>query len=299
MTRLIPKFLFVYSNSLRILELGAGRSGSTFLFELLATIPNSFVLPEPYYHYEIHDDAPFSETSYPHPSLKRLYDCSFLAHRPTLDRVFWDYACENIPSISNNPNILDACFNERLNEAWLHDACMKSDVHIIKVIRMAWLASKTSIVDIVPAGTKVVHVVRAPWSIVHSQHELGWYRQYHFHKMVPSTSTNIEFHTDRVCKEILLHSQIMSLVPKEDALTIRYEDLMARFEENINLIFDFIEVPLTGFIRSSMEKMRTKTFATEKLNEENMIDINLLEAVARSLPSCQSVLAKYDYLEYQ
>ena len=261
--------------------------------QLLSTIPDSFVLPEPYYDYELSDDTNAPIPTSLIPTLESLFDCSFLDDIDKRQHVFWKYACQNIPYVSSHPPALDHCYAGILDRQWLLNKCMHAERTIIKSIRLPFLTRRFPLQSLIPDDARVVYVIRKPWDIVHSQHELGWYKQEHFTKMVPLFTDPLAFHTGRVCEELNLHDSIIATVPRANVFLLRYEDLHAEFDSKLEQLFGFVGSSLTETMRLTIKNLRTLKFASEPIQPENLVDVSLVRSIALTSPACPEFLQEH------
>ena len=146
-----------------IIQVSAGRSGSTLLSAILNTLPNSFCFGEPYHHFEkgmIAGDTP---------TIDELMNCSIF-NRPAhvVKAVFWVYNCYFLPYIRSH-NLFAACHNNTLDFQVLRAPCVLAERRMAKVIRVPFLHRKFQGSHVFPADSKVVNIVRAPWDVLRSQ----------------------------------------------------------------------------------------------------------------------------------
>eukprot|EP00042_Codosiga_hollandica_P047842 m.525140 g.525140 ORF g.525140 m.525140 type:complete len:442 (-) comp57540_c0_seq1:346-1671(-) len=291
---------FTIPNATKVLELSVGRSGSTFLMELLALIPNSFLVPEPYKIFETEFYFPDGSVKPPLPAIPDLVHCNFLKNQLVVNKVFWLYACDNVPWIAKNATLYSQCVNKTLDPLFLLNRCRQADLILVKVIRSSWLAKQLGKMPRIPANVKIVHFMRSPWAVVRSQAELGWFQREMYTRMVPKDKDPLYFHLSRVCSEMMLHTYIADTHARSHAtdapvlLTLRYEDIVGNFEYVLRRLLEFVGFPMNQNIAAAVKKAQNTTHANFERTGERL-DIKMLEALARTIPQCQTVLRRYRY----
>ncbi|KAK3893229.1 hypothetical protein Pcinc_002915 [Petrolisthes cinctipes] len=140
-----------------------GRSGSSFLGQILSSVPSAFYYFEPLYMMRNHlqEDMVWQ-------GLMGLFTCN-------MSRKFL-YAAVNRKNVLNSNKNLAHCSARCLKSGGLVKECRSKKVKAIKSIRthVAWVAP---LLNALPS-LKVIHLVRDPRGTVRSMASLGWLQRY-------------------------------------------------------------------------------------------------------------------------
>eukprot|EP00050_Salpingoeca_kvevrii_P014333 m.34981 g.34981 ORF g.34981 m.34981 type:complete len:311 (-) comp5700_c0_seq1:2382-3314(-) len=155
---------------LRVLIAAEGRSGSSFLLELLARLPQSFGYFEPF--------KPFFEAGATGVlTLDALYDCLKDVSSDQQRRVFWSEACimpHRGPWFGADTMRRCLAGNMTAEDLAAHEqACHASRIRTVKSVRVhEELLRALAAMDSPPL---VVHLMRNPLAVAVSWARLGWY----------------------------------------------------------------------------------------------------------------------------
>eukprot|EP00042_Codosiga_hollandica_P041255 m.366367 g.366367 ORF g.366367 m.366367 type:complete len:298 (-) comp56068_c1_seq1:1380-2273(-) len=237
------------------------------------------------------------ESVAPIPTFDDLLECKIT--QTNSKPLFNWYQCLTSPWVFRNKTLVGAC---KMRTVPVLDAianCSHSEAVIIKVMRSAWLAQVQHTIPLPARHVKLVHNIRAPWDVLHSQILLGWFGS-------PTQDPDPEFlrfydnsdmHTfqmNRICNESLVHTEMLARHPTENARTIRYEDLKDDFEGTFFSLIHFLGIKMTDVVRARLNEVRSQYFVTWPPSMEEP-DLDRLRKIAQSLPLCRKVLALYDY----
>ncbi|KAK3891157.1 hypothetical protein Pcinc_004947 [Petrolisthes cinctipes] len=140
-----------------------GRSGSSFLGQILSSVPSAFYYFEPLYMLRNHlqEDMVWQ-------GLMGLFTCN-------MSRKFL-YAAVNRKNVLNSNKNLAHCSARCLKSGGLVKECRSKKVKVIKSIRthVAWVAP---LLNALPS-LRVIHLVRDPRGTVRSMASLGWLQRY-------------------------------------------------------------------------------------------------------------------------
>ena len=125
-----------------------------------------------------------------------------------------------------------------------------------KIIRAPFLARQFGYEHVFPRDAKVVHIVRAPWDVLRSQKRLGWLNP----SRVPAGQDVDEHFAASICNQALEthRAALMSHVPRESYLLLRYEDLVGDFDAQLQELFAFIDEPLTLQLVMQIKQVRAR-----------------------------------------
>ncbi|KAK3887917.1 hypothetical protein Pcinc_008000 [Petrolisthes cinctipes] len=136
-----------------------GRSGSSFLGQILSSVPSAFYYFEPLYKLSHHlqEDMVWQ-------GLMGLFTCN-------MSRQFLNAAVDRKNVLSDNNNLAH-CNATCLKSGGLVKECRRKSVKVIKSIRtrVAWVAP---LLKALPS-LKVIHLVRDPRGTIRSMVSLGW-----------------------------------------------------------------------------------------------------------------------------
>ena len=285
--------------------MGTGRSGSTLLMNALATMPRSVYLFEPYFTPESMETAlgraviSAADT----PTLHDLFMCSVKVYGIESVAFLSKFACESTPWIAETSAEIAECKMTKINTTRTIQRCEAANTMIIKLLQLPWLTRKlaplTAIEDIIPRGTKVIHLVRHPAIVLRSQYAAGW-DELHYCRQSDTSSTCEQAPLQRlaqhICTQMDETSAVLSHYDQPNVLLLRYEELVVDYQGAMRRVLQFLGAEYQGAVDdliTSMQSVKQRPHAQLPSNPAKTISIQDAVSVVSNLAVCVDVLQRF------
>ena len=234
--------------------LSTGRSGSTLLMELLASLPNTVYYFEPYFNFAHHDEhvSPIPIHDAAIPRMAELYDCERMIRDGRIQSITSLFACEGTAWIAETPAEVEACKSGVINIERSLSRCLSSSRMVVKATKLPWLTIKLNSTAVIPRDVKVIHLVRHPAAVLRSQYSAGWDVLY---PRVGSLSA-LESLGVHICSEMLVTAHALEQLEPANVITVRYEDMIAQFDETMLQVLAFLDIKPTDEVLARFQHVR-------------------------------------------
>ena len=215
-----------------LLIISEGRSGSSTLMRLLATLPSTFLIAEPFFQFG--KDADLA------PTYRNFFDCSFLKSLDVAKTVYWSYPCGESPYFKyyRRKKICKLSLFNETDIAIIRQQCLNATVRILKTIRFHdFHKSFPALLGVRTLDVRIIHLIRKPFSILRSQVSAGWHGS-------GGLALSDQNFTDAVygrCKHInATHLYLRTVVPDDRVIHLRYEEMILNAQQTVADIVRFI-----------------------------------------------------------
>ena len=273
--------------------IAAGRSGSTLLMNLLALVPKTVFYFEPYANLEGYD-AQFAYVPEGDPIIPRiaqLFDCSNTITVDRLQTILTKFACEETPWIAETPEEAAQCNQLNPPIARSLQRCNDAEFILLKILRLPWLATKLGPLGIIPADTKVIHLVRHPAAVLKSQYAAGWDDFLPDHNRLQDQSSVITSLANKLCYEMAQNHAILTVYNTPEILIVRYEDLVNDYEATVRATLEFIGADADDEqLLAKLSGVKETRHAEIPQFQERVISIETANAAVASSLYCQKII---------
>lgn len=226
--RILPPFL-------KVSIVTTWRSGSTFLGDLISSLPGVFYSYEPMYYFESNNG---SKTEL----IQSLFQCQFpddylrfinglKEHSQNfmmMNQRIWK-ACEHNRTLCNQPDFVG-------------QLCPSFPIHLMKTVRLQLKELSPLLMDEQSSTDwKIIYLVRDPRGVMSSRTDLPW--------CVLDPACN---DAGRLCNEVRSDleevSRLQSLFPDRLYL-LKFEDLAANVEIETEKLFQFLGMPVSSSVK--------------------------------------------------
>nr|XP_045622347.1 carbohydrate sulfotransferase 3-like [Procambarus clarkii] len=219
-----------------------GRSGSSFLGELLATQAGVFYYFEPLRNIEARKQL---QPDTVHQALQALFTCN-------VSGLVINAMQNSSPYFTLRNRYGKTCKRKCFHPKKLNEACRKEPIRLVKTIRMR-VASLPPLLDDAASKLKVIHLVRDPRGSLISYQKLKWHA-------LPEVSCNYINH------DLRNGTNLLKQYPGR-YMAVRYEDLCMDPEKMARMIFSFLGYhTLPPATVSFLERFTSRDNASKKFN---------------------------------
>ena len=273
-----------------------GRSGSTLLMKALASAPKSVFYFEPYYAIEVVDtrmkQVVVQTTDVP--TIKELMNCNVLNSAAMTSRILTSFSCNESRWLAETQTEIDTCINDsaiKLQRAY--SRCMAADNVIVKILNLPWLSRKLGTTSLIPAESKIVHLVRHPAAVLKSQFAAAWDTFLLPHERTPGRSVLHQL-AGKICSEMIQNAVILDSHVNQSAVRIvRYEDLAADFSSTMRQIVEFVGMESSQALTEALAAVQAAKHADLPGFASSTITLAEAERAVSEVPMCRVILMKY------
>ncbi|KAI9558781.1 hypothetical protein GHT06_015570 [Daphnia sinensis] len=220
---------------LKILIVTTWRSGSTFLGEIISSLPGVFYSYEPMYYFETNNG---SKTEL----IRSLSQCRFPADYLSFANGFKEHS-QNFMEM--NKRMWRACQHNRTlcnQPEFVGQQCSTFPIHLMKTVRLRVKElSPLLITDPAFTNWKIIYLVRDPRGVMSSRTNLPWCE--------PDPACN---DAGRLCSEVKEDldelNRLYNWFPNQLYL-LKFEDLSANVETETAKLFRFLEMPVSKSVK--------------------------------------------------
>jgi hypothetical protein len=242
--------------SKKILVATTWRSGSTFLGDIIKSIPGVFYSFEPLLYF----DHPLGSKT---ELIQSLFHCRF-SH----DYLQSTNGLTGLPNdMQRNKRVWDECsyYNRTLchDPEFVGNLCSNFPIHLIKTVRLR-VKELSALIENDPLITKewkIIHLIRDPRGIMASRAGLGWCQ-------VNPACNNVS----RLCAEleddVKLTEGLVKRYPNRHYL-LKFEDLTSNVEMETDKLFRFLEMPVTVSTKAFLD---SHTKSNDQKMKEDFLD---------------------------
>ncbi|KZS17583.1 putative Carbohydrate sulfotransferase 2 [Daphnia magna] len=225
---------------LKILIVTTWRSGSTFLGQIISSLPGVFYSYEPMYYFETNNG---SKTEL----IRSLFQCQFPADYLSFANGLKEHS-QNFMVM--NTRIWRECLHNRTlcnQPEFVGQLCPKFPIHLMKTVRLR-VKELSPLLQADPAFTdwKIIYLVRDPRGVMSSRTNLPW--------CVPDPACN---DAGRLCKDVqedLEEINRLQIFFPNQLYLLKFEDLSANVETETDLFFQFLELPVLRSVKDFLAK---------------------------------------------
>ena len=273
-----------------------GRSGSTLLMKALAAAPDSVFYFEPYYAYEVVDTRMKEVVVHTSevPTIKELLNCDVLNNTVTTSRIISRFACNESRWLAETQTDIDACINRgSVNLHRARSRCMSAENVVVKILNLPWLSRKLGTTSLIPAGTKILHLVRHPAAVLKSQHAAGWDGFLLPHERLPGRSVLHQL-ASKICSEMIQNGAILdSHVDQSAVRIVRYEDLTANFSSAMGGVVEFVGLESSRALTEAIAEARATKHADLPSFAETSITLSDAERAVSEVGVCRAAVGRF------
>ena len=280
-----------------------GRSGSTLLMKALASAPKSVFYFEPYYAIEVVDtrmkQVVVQTTDVP--TINEIMNCNVLNSAAMTSRILTSFSCNESRWLAETQTEIDNCLaGGIINLQRAYSRCMAADNVIVKILNLPWLSRKLGTTSLIPAESKIVHLVRHPAAVLKSQFAAAWDTFLLPHERTPGRSVLHQL-AGKICSEMIQNAVILdSHVDQSAVRIVRYEDLAADFSSTMRQIVEFVGMESSQALTEALAAVQAAKHADLPSFMSSTITLSEAERAVSEVAICQAVLRKkYDSGVYE
>ena len=269
----------------------------------LASAPKSVFYFEPYHTPQVVDTT-FKDLvvrASDLPTINELMNCNVLNSAAMTSRILSQFACNESKWLAETQTEIDTCINDgaiKLQRAY--SRCMAADNVIVKILNLPWLSRKLGTTSLIPAESKIVHLVRHPAAVLKSQFAAAWDTFLLPHERTPGRSVLHQL-AGKICSEMIQNAVILDSHADQSAVRIvRYEDLVADFSSTMRQIVEFVGMESSQALTEALAAVQAAKHADLPGFASSAITLSEAERAVSEVAICQAVLRKnYDSGVYE
>ena len=223
----------------RILIISTWRSGSSFLGQLINSVPGVFYSYEPLFFFELYEGSKSK-------LIQSLFKCRFAAdylqHVNGVTKGGGDYF------MSRNWRVWSACQHDRslcYQPEFVRKICSHFPIHLIKVVRLRVKEIEKFLTNqsISKNNWKIVYLVRDPRGVMASRANLTWCHER------AQVCLNPKQHCSEVLDDLTRIERLENSNPGLFSV-IKFEDFTANIQLETKKLFQFLDIPITRLVRT-------------------------------------------------